>query len=98
MSFLFVLAGITLVLFRGKMFSPFFIASDTEAMKMIRGTTQVLDFLQHFIVDASDDGSYEVRRLDNNTLYIQSGAHHYRVEATPVCIIVSDGAGEEVEI
>lgn len=98
MSFLFNLAGIVLVLFRGKMFSPFFIASDSEALKQIRGTTQVLDFLQHFIVDASDDGSYEVQRINNCLLVIRSGEHNYRIECTPICIIVSDNAGEEVEI
>lgn len=99
MSALLVLAGITAVLFRGKTFSPFLFATDSDEMiKSFRGTVQVLDYLQHYVVDAGDDGSYSVERISRGLLVIHSGEHHYRLEATPVCIIVSDGAGEEVEI
>lgn len=99
MSFLLILAGVTAVLFRGKMFSPFFFATDNgDDMKSFRGTVQVLDYLQHYVVDAGDDGSYSVERISRGLLVIHSGEHHYRLEATPICILVSDGTGEEVEI
>lgn len=99
MNVLLVLANVTAVLFRGKMYSAYLFASDEDAtVKSFRGAVQVLDFLQHYIIEASDDFSYSVERISRCVLVIRSGEHNYRFEATPICLVVSDNAGEEVEI
>jgi len=97
--FAMMLCEVMVVLFRSSWTKPLSVAVEGEALYKFHSMTRVLDYLQELIyVPRLDDGSYVVERLSEWILVIHSGEHHYRIEATPICIIVSDGAGEEVEI
>lgn len=99
MSVSLMLCEIMVVLFRSSWTKPVSVAIEGSVVYKFSVMTQVLDYLQRLIyVPSSNDGSYSVERLSEWILVIHSGEHNYRIEATPICIIVSDGAGEEVEI
>lgn len=97
--FAMMLCEVMVVLFRSSWTRPLSVAVEGEAVYKFSAMTKVLDYLQELIyVPRLDDGSYAVERLSEWLLVIHSGSHNYKIEATPICVIVSDNAGEEVEI